>query len=98
LSSTYSIVRWPGGFQGQVTVTNRGSTATTGWTVTLMFASGHKITQICGGRTTSTASPYTVMNESYNGVLAPSASVTFGFLGTWTSSNTAPTVTCIRTP
>lgn len=89
---------WPGGFQGQVTVTNTGTTATTGWTVTLTFANGQAVTQLWGARTASTASPYTVTNETYNGVLAAGASTTFGFLASWNGTNTAPTATCTRTP
>ena len=89
---------WPGGFQGQVTVTNTGATATTAWTVTLTFANGQAVTQLWGARTTSTASPYTITNETYNATLVPNASTTFGFLASWTGTNTAPTLTCTRTP
>jgi lysophospholipase L1-like esterase/chitodextrinase len=89
---------WPGGFQGQVTVTNTGTTATTAWTVTLTFTNGQAITQIWGARTASTASPYTITNETYNGALAANASTTFGFLASWNGTNTAPTVVCSRTP
>jgi len=89
---------WPGGFQGQVTVTNTGGNATTGWTVTLTFADGQAITQLWGARTTSTASPYTITNETYNGALAPSRSTTFGFLASGDGATAAPTVTCSRTP
>jgi lysophospholipase L1-like esterase/chitodextrinase len=89
---------WPGGFQGQVTVTNTGTTATTAWTVTLTFANGQAITQLWGARTTGTASPYTITNETYNGVLAANASTTFGFLASWNGTNNAPTVACTRTP
>jgi mannan endo-1,4-beta-mannosidase len=89
---------WPGGFQGGVTVTNTGTTATTGWTLTITFGAGQRITQIWGGKTTQTASPYTVTPESWNAALAPNASATIGFLGSWTGSNPAPTVSCSRTP
>jgi mannan endo-1,4-beta-mannosidase len=89
---------WPGGFQGGVTVTNTGTTATTGWTLTITFGAGQRITQIWGGKTTQTASPYTVTPESWNAALAPNASATVGFLGSWTGSNPAPTVSCSRTP
>jgi hypothetical protein len=35
------------------------------------------------------------VNESYNGTLAPDASVTVGFIGTYTNSDASPTaVTC----
>jgi lysophospholipase L1-like esterase len=89
---------WSGAFQGQVTVTNTGTTATTGWTVTLTFPAGQRITQIWGGRTGSTASPYTITNESYNGALASNVSTTFGFLATSSGADNSPTATCIRTP
>lgn len=72
---------WPGGFQGDVRVTN-----------------GQRITQIWSGRTSQTASPYTVTNETWNGAHGAGQSVNFGFLGSWTSTNGAPTVTCSRTP
>jgi lysophospholipase L1-like esterase/chitodextrinase len=99
-TSVYSPVGnpWPGGFQGQVTVTNTGTTATTGWTVTLTFPNGQSITQIWGARTTSTASPYTITNETYNGALGANAAATFGFLASWNGTNNAPTVSCTRTP
>jgi lysophospholipase L1-like esterase len=98
-TAVYSQVgSWSGAFQGQVTVTNAGTTATTGWTVTLTFPTGQRITQIWGGRTDGTASPYTITNESYNGALAPNVSTTFGFLATWSGTNNSPTVTCVRTP
>ena len=37
---TRLVNQWPSGFQGEVTVTNTGSTATTGWSVGLNFANG----------------------------------------------------------
>jgi lysophospholipase L1-like esterase/chitodextrinase len=96
-SAVYAqIGSWPGAFQGQVTVTNTGSTATTGWTVTLTFPSGQTISQIWGGRTSNTASPYTIANETYNGSLAPNASTSFGFIANGTAAT--PTATCLRTP
>ncbi|MEO3858233.1 cellulose binding domain-containing protein [Acrocarpospora sp. B8E8] len=98
-TAVYSQVSsWSGAFQGQVTVTNTGTTPTTGWTVTLTFPNGQQITQIWGARTSGTASPYTITNESYNGTLAPNASTTFGFLANWSGTNNPPTTTCTRTP
>ncbi len=99
-SAVYSPVGnpWPGGFQGQVVVTNTGTSATTAWTATLTFANGQSISQIWGAKTTSTASPYTITNEAYNGALATNASATFGFLANWNGTNNAPTVSCARTP
>jgi hypothetical protein len=56
------------------------------------------ITQLWGGRTSNTASPYTILNESYNGALGPNASTSFGFIANWSGTNGAPAVTCTRTP
>jgi lysophospholipase L1-like esterase len=89
---------WGGGFQGEVRVTNTGTMTTNSWTVTLTFANGQRITQIWSARTSSTTSPYVITNESYNNVIAPGATATFGFLGSWTTANANPTATCARTP
>jgi lysophospholipase L1-like esterase len=98
-SATFSKVNeWAGGFQGEVRVANTGAGATTSWTVTLTFANGQRLTQVWNARTTSTASPYTITNETYNGALGAGASTTFGFLGSWTGSNATPVVACRRTP
>ena len=97
-TATYqSTGSWQGGFQGQVTVTNPGTTATTGWTVTLTFANGQTITQLWNGSYTQSGAVVTVKNVSYNGSLAPAASTAFGFLGSWNGTNAAPTLTCAAT-
>src|SRR5690606_38221916 len=94
-SATYTKVNeWPGGFQGEVLVANTGTTATSSWTVTLSFPNGQRITQIWNARTSSTASPYTIVNEVYNGLIPPGGNTTFGFLGSWAGSNANPTAAC----
>jgi poly(3-hydroxybutyrate) depolymerase len=98
-SATYTrINEWAGGFQGEVRVTNTGTTATSSWGVTLTFANGQRITQIWNARTSSTVSPYAITNEVYNGGIPVSGSTTFGFLGSWTGTNTNPSATCTRSP
>ena len=88
-----------GGFQGEVRVTNTATTGTTSWTVTMTFANGQTLSQVWGGRTTIPGnSPYTVLNEGWNGALSPGQTATFGFLGDWNGANNPPTVTCARTP
>ena len=82
---------WPGGFQGQVTVT-AGSSAINGWTVRWTLAAGQTITQVWSGTLTTTGSSAAVGNASYNGSLQPSASTTFGFLANGTPST--PTLSC----
>jgi hypothetical protein len=88
---------WQGGFQAEVTVRNTGTAALTGWTVTWSFANGQTISQIWGGTYAQTGASVAVKNVAYNGNLAPAASTTFGFIGSWTGTNTPPAVTsCAR--
>ncbi|RCG21025.1 xyloglucanase [Sphaerisporangium album] len=94
-SATYTVTNsWQGGFQGDVSVKNTGTSAITGWTVKWTFTAGQTITQLWSGVLTVSGADVTVKNASYNGALATGASTSFGFGGTWTSSNPVPTVTC----
>jgi hypothetical protein len=96
-TATYRTVNpWPGGFQGEVTVANVGSTATKGWTVRMTLGSGQAITNLWNGTLTGTTGTVSVANANYNGTLNANASTTFGF--TATGSAAAPSnVTCTST-
>jgi len=96
-AAAYKITgQWAGGFQAEVTVTNTGTTATTGWAVNWTFPNGQVIGQIWGGVVGSPA-PVTVTNVSWNGALAPNATTTFGFIASWNGTNAVPApVTCAR--
>jgi lysophospholipase L1-like esterase len=85
--------QWAGGFQASVKVTAGGS-AIGGWTVTWQFANGQTVTQAWNATVTASGSAVTARNVSYNGALGAGASTEFGFLGTWTGSNQAPTLAC----
>ncbi|MEV0753333.1 cellulose binding domain-containing protein [Streptosporangium sp. NPDC050280] len=95
-TATYTVSNsWPGGFQGEVTVKNTGTSATTGWTVKWSFPNGQTITQLWSGTHTQTGADVTVKNVNWNGVLAPGASTSFGFGASWTGTNGVPSsVTC----
>jgi Cellulose binding domain/Dienelactone hydrolase family len=90
-ASYRTVNAWPGGFQGEVTVT-AGSSAVNGWTVGWPLANGQSITQVWNGTLSTSGSSVSVRNASYNGSLLAAGSTTFGFLGTGTPSN--PTLTC----
>ncbi len=93
-TATYSVVgSWPGGFQGQVTVTN-GNTARSAWTVRFSYPGGQTISQYWSATVTQSGTGVTATNLSWNGALAAGASTSFGFLGSWTGSNPVPTVSC----
>ncbi|MEV4565310.1 glycoside hydrolase family 9 protein [Nonomuraea sp. NPDC049419] len=90
-AAAYKVIgSWGGAFQAEVTVTNAGTSAISGWTVT--WSSQNTITQLWGGRHTVSGGTVTVRNESWNGSLAPGASATFGFIANGTS--TTPELTC----
>jgi len=97
-AAAYSIVnQWQGGFQADVRVT-AGPAAITSWAATWSFANGQTITQIWNATSTTSGSSVTARNVGYNGFLAAGASTTFGFLGSWNGTNSAPTiVSCTAT-
>jgi mannan endo-1,4-beta-mannosidase len=96
-TATYAITgQWQGGFQGEVRVT-AGSSAITGWTVNWTYANGQSVTQSWNTTLTSSGSSVTARNVSYNGALGAGATTMFGFLGSWTGTNSAPTPTCTAT-
>jgi endoglucanase len=94
LSCAFSVTNsWSGGFQGQVTVSNAGGSATTGWKASWTWPSGQQVSSGWNGVFTSSGTAVTVTSEPYNGNINPGNSVSFGF----TASGTAPsslTVTC----
>lgn len=89
--ATYRTINsWPGGFQGEVTVT-AGSAPITGWSVGWTLSSGQSITQLWSGTLSSSGQSVTVRNVSYNGSLSAGGSTTFGFLANGTASTPTPT-------
>ncbi|MEU4219563.1 polysaccharide deacetylase family protein [Actinoplanes sp. NPDC026623] len=71
---------WNGGFQGEVTVANPGTTTLNGWTVTLTLPAGTTIGSLWNGVNTGTTGAVSVAGASYNATLAPGQSTTFGFV------------------
>jgi len=94
-SATYREVNhWPGGFQGEVTVANSGSTTLNGWTVHLTLASGQAISSLWNGVNTGSTGNVTVRNADYNGSLTANASTNFGFVATGSNSPAPGNLTC----
>ncbi|GAA4080423.1 cellulose binding domain-containing protein [Streptomyces shaanxiensis] len=99
-ASVRTVNSWQGGFQGEVTVTNAPASSASGWTATVVPPDGARLTQVWDGALSTTADGRaTVSNASWNGTLAPGASVTFGFLADTSDSTGEPaaTVTCAAT-
>lgn len=91
VAAYHTVNSWPGGYQGEVTVTTGGS-AVNGWTVRWTLGSGQTITQLWNGTLSTSGSAVTVKNASFNGSLPAGGSATFGFLATGTPS--PPSFTC----
>ncbi|MEV6020157.1 MULTISPECIES: cellulose binding domain-containing protein [unclassified Streptomyces] len=92
-SVTYRITnQWQGGFQADVTLTDTGSAAWTGWTLAWSFADGQKVTQLWNADHTQSGAAVTARNVGWNANVAAGSSVGFGFTGSWTGANTKPTV------
>jgi hypothetical protein len=95
-SAAYSLVNiWPGGFQGQVVVTNTGSGTRNGWSVAWTFPGDQQISDLWNGSYVQSGEKVTVSNASYDGTLAPGGTATIGFTATYTgSNNTPPSLSC----
>ncbi|MFG1618168.1 cellulose binding domain-containing protein [Nonomuraea wenchangensis] len=83
--------QWATGYVIQpLTITNTGSSAMTGWTVTFTLPAGHTLTGSWNGAVTVSGQTVTVRNAAHNGALAPgAATATFGFQATRPNGDTA---------
>ncbi len=96
-SATYSLTNsWAGGFQAQIVLTNTGTSTISPWTLTWTFPGDQKISSLWNATYTQSGEQVTATAESYNATIAPSASVTVGFTGTYTNSNAAPTTFAVN--
>ncbi|WP_405093789.1 cellulose-binding domain-containing protein [Micromonospora sp. NBC_01392] len=95
--------QWSGGFGADVTVTNLGDPVN-GWTLVWSYAAGQTVSQAWNASVSQSGSRVTATNAAYNGFLGTGAAASFGFNGSFTGSNPAPTsftmngTTCTGTP
>lgn len=89
--AAYSLTNsWAGGFQAQIVLTNTGSAPINGWTLRWTFPGDQKISSMWTAAYTQTGEAVSAVNLSYNATIAAGGSVTIGFTGTYTNSDTAP--------
>ncbi|WP_353944736.1 glycoside hydrolase family 18 chitinase [Streptomyces sp. HUAS MG91] len=82
VTATYAKTQdWGTGFEGKWTIKNGGTTAISSWAVEWDFPSGTKVTSAWDATVTNSADHWTGKNLSWNGSLAPGASISFGFNG-----------------
>jgi Cellobiohydrolase A (1,4-beta-cellobiosidase A) len=90
-SVSYTKSEWQGGFTANVTITNTGSTLIDGWTMTFGFPGDQRITGAWNADVSQSGTSVTARNVSYNGTIQPGGNTSFGFQGTWSSSDATPT-------
>jgi len=80
----------PGDFEAKVTVTNLGDPIR-GWQLEWSTAAGQTITRAWDTTIVQTNGKITARNGSRNAALDAGGSASFGFSGSWTTSNPTPT-------
>ena len=95
-AAAYSVPNdWGSGFTANLNITNNGTAAITGWTVTYAYAGSQTLANGWNGNWTQSGKTVTVTNASYNGSLAAGASTTAGANFNYSGTNAAPaSVTC----
>ncbi|RKS68831.1 serine/threonine-protein kinase [Actinomadura pelletieri DSM 43383] len=88
---SYRIVgTWDQGFQASVRITNLGSGAIDGWTLSFEFPDGQTITQLWNGGQVQNGSSVRVTSADWNRAIPPNGTADFGFLGRQNGANGAP--------
>ncbi|CAG0935327.1 Endoglucanase C [Thermoflexales bacterium] len=96
----YTIVnQWGTGFQADVKITNNGTAAIAGWTLTWAYANGQQVTSAWNATVSQAGANVSASNVAshWNGTIgANGGSVSFGFQGTHNGTNTNPTVFAVN--
>jgi hypothetical protein len=87
---SYAKNEWGGGFTANLTVTNTGTSAVNGWTLTWSFPGDQKVTNAWNAVVSQSGSAVSATNMSYNATIAPGGNVQFGVQGTWSGNDTNP--------
>ncbi|MET7710849.1 cellulose binding domain-containing protein [Micromonospora sp. NPDC005413] len=99
----YTPNSWNNGFTADVQITNTGSSALNGWTLTYNLPSGQQVTNAWNATVSQSGSTVTARNVGHNGSVPPGGTASFGYQGTLSGSYSSPTsyslngATCSRT-
>jgi hydrogenase small subunit len=85
----YTISQWAGGFTASVDITS--PVAVNGWTLTWTFGAGQKVTSAWNATVSQNGTAVSATNVAFNASIPAGGTVSFGFQGTWSSSNPEPT-------
>jgi hypothetical protein len=87
----YKANDWGSGFTAELTITNRGTEAINGWTLTYSYAGNQTLSNGWSGTWSQSGKAVTAKNASWNGAIAVGAAVTTGAQFTYSGANAAPT-------
>jgi hypothetical protein len=90
-SVDYSKNDWGSGFTANITLTNRGSEAIDGWTLTYAYSGNQKLQQGWSGQWSQSGQNVTVRNASFNARIAGGAAVSTGANFGYSGTNADPT-------
>ncbi|MET8118638.1 cellulose binding domain-containing protein [Micromonospora sp. NPDC005189] len=79
-ASFVKTAEWGAGWEGKYTITNGGSSTINGWSLAFDLPSGTTLGSYWDALLSSAGQRHTFTNRSWNGSIAPGASVSFGFL------------------
>jgi hypothetical protein len=85
----YTANQWSGGFTADVKLTNNAA-AVTSWTLGWTFPGDQKVSSAWNATVTQAGAAVTASSLAWNGTLGTGASTSFGFQGTFASSNVKP--------
>jgi hypothetical protein len=87
----YAANTWSNGFTADVTVANTGTSAINGWTLAFSFPGNQQVTSAWNAGVTQSGATVTARDLTWNGAIAAGASAAFGFQGSYSGTNAAPT-------
>ncbi|MEU3164903.1 cellulose binding domain-containing protein [Streptosporangium sp. NPDC006930] len=86
----YTMNSWNNGFTTAISITNTGSTALNGWSLSFTLPSGQAITSGWNATYSPTTGTVNATNVGYNAALAPGASLEIGFQATHSGNTSKP--------
>ncbi|MEU6719228.1 PHB depolymerase family esterase [Nonomuraea sp. NPDC046802] len=86
---TYKMNSWSTGFTAEVTIANTSSAPLSSWALGFTLPAGQTVTSAWNATIAPSGGQVTARNVSYNGTVAPGASVSFGFQATHTGNTSA---------
>jgi acetylxylan esterase len=87
---TFTVNAWNTGLTASITIANTGGSTVNGWSLVFTLPSGQAITSGWNATYSPASGQVTARNVSYNGTIAPNASVSIGFQATHTGNTGEP--------